>query len=656
MIFDCGLLCAKSDAAYDKRNKIYNIDINMINSNLFAENLNVYMGGVAGEAKMTDISCVDVMLYDSSIGAAADDAGMLKSYMALSVGGILGYSAPGSDNVNLIGNTGNTLSECILNSYNRDKRYLLYAHENKGGAPNVGGLVGCTFNNITVTDSEVKAENGIISAIRRENNSSAAAYGPVAGGIIGRTEHTGRIYNTNVYGNNLTIEALGTEKNIYAGGITGIDVGAIHKAQATIEACGVYGNGSTEIIAESIFPEKYLGGTTYVGGITGYSGGKIEGCAVYDTELHTNTSMYITASGGKGYQNSIAGIAGFMGKASLTDTAVDFETGVFDCAVRNVKINVSGEYDDGIYCGGIAGRILGNVNVRNCSSECEIRINTLNGYTGGLIGAVINGNNSISRCRAKTKIVNTDTEPVSPSGNCGGVIGIMAGANVKAEEILSETNMYSNAKYKGIFIGYHQYNASSKAVNIVCITDNSEPMYKSNSALSKNVLNYVRLNTDALVLNYGEVKTVAAESLGNFTQCGTFEFVYDENVEQTDDYITVTAVCGGAGSLRVIDRNTKEVFFEKKIIVVPRETNIETEVTRNGKTYIFNIKYSGKPETGKLVTALYSGNTLAAVKYSECIEKVVLVSETEADKAKSFIWNYFNMMMPVSNVSVNELK
>ena len=72
-------------------------------------------------------------------------------------------------------------------------------------------------------------------------------FGTTIGGIIGRLEHTGNVKGCIVKGNNLKINAKSTEKEIYAGGIVGIDMGPNHKNLISIENCSFIGNNNFTI-------------------------------------------------------------------------------------------------------------------------------------------------------------------------------------------------------------------------------------------------------------------------------------------------------------------------------------------------------------------------------------------------------------------------
>ncbi len=206
------------------------------------------IGGAVGNAKYTDIYNTKVYLKNSEIGIEAiQDANITNKYVSLGTGGIVGFASAGSDNANNIGHTGVNVDSCSFTSENDNQKLILYAKESTGAAPNVGGIVAISFNNCIINNCEVDIKNGVLLAERDNENETIASYGSTIGGIIGRLEHTGNVKGCIVKGNNLKINAKSTEKEIYAGGIVGIDMGPNHKNLISIENCSFIGNNNSTI-------------------------------------------------------------------------------------------------------------------------------------------------------------------------------------------------------------------------------------------------------------------------------------------------------------------------------------------------------------------------------------------------------------------------
>ena len=171
---------------------------------------------------------------------------------------------------------------------------VLYAKEKAGTSTNVGGLAGLTFNNLTIENSRVDVKNGSFVSERLESEETATDFGSTVGGIIGRMEHTGRIADCVVNGENFDIIVRSTEKEIYAGGIVGVDIGPIHKKQVSLENNKVIGNGTTEIIAEIVKSDKPNSGI-YLGGVSGSTGYQILNCETSGVSLVLNGNGIETA-------------------------------------------------------------------------------------------------------------------------------------------------------------------------------------------------------------------------------------------------------------------------------------------------------------------------------------------------------------------------
>lgn len=196
------------------------------------------------------------------------------------VGGIVGFIGPGSDNDTNIGQLGTTIKACNFSSNNTVKQEIIFAKQDTGASPNAGGIVGISFNNCSIINTNVSISNGIIISQRLLENTTQASYGATSGGIIGRMEHTGTINGCTVTGNNLDIISESTESEIYSGGIVGVDVGPYHRKQISLLNNKFIGNNTskitTKIISENGKTNKFIGS----GGIAGSSTYIVTDCNV----------------------------------------------------------------------------------------------------------------------------------------------------------------------------------------------------------------------------------------------------------------------------------------------------------------------------------------------------------------------------------------
>ena len=324
--------------------------VNISNSTVYLNNSGIeqtvpqigYTGGFIGRVDYTTISDCEVICNNSSIGAQAiEKADSLTSYYTLATGGIAGWTAGGSDNTNNIGGEGVTIKNTKFESTNDSKIDVLYSKETYGGSPNVGGIVGVTFNNASVVNCEVSIDNGRIIAQRTGENESVSTYGATVGGIAGRLEHTSKVQSCKVVGNNLDVIAESTEQKIYCGGIVGVDVGPNHRKIISLYDNEFVGNGTSNIEVKLI-PGSATNTRIYVGGIVASGTYIIKDCNISGTTIkHTGTnanSLNAAASKIVAYFENTSANSSWKKQTYWTP---DTE-GVYNCTSENVTISVSG--------------------------------------------------------------------------------------------------------------------------------------------------------------------------------------------------------------------------------------------------------------------------------------------------------------------------
>lgn len=339
-----GGIVAKTEGTVDERINITNCGINLENSKMYGIVPDYgLIGGAVGNAKYTDIYNTKVYLNNSEIGMEAiQNANKTSVYVSLAAGGIVGFANAGSDNTNNIGYTGVNVDSCSFISENDNQKLILYAKETTGSAPIVGGIVAISFNNCIVNNCEVDVKNGILLAERDNENETIASYGATIGGVIGRLEHTGNVKGCIVKGNNLKINAKSTEKEIYAGGIVGVDMGPNHKNLIPIENCSFIGNNNSTIeleVIEGTANNKNI----FMGGISGQSTYIMKDCNVEGVNLeYVGAHNQITHSAvGKITGYSASDRVGFW--ASTTYFTPDETRGLINCtSSSDVNISING--------------------------------------------------------------------------------------------------------------------------------------------------------------------------------------------------------------------------------------------------------------------------------------------------------------------------
>ena len=353
-VYNSGLIVAKTEGDVESRVIIDNCNVNMENSKCYMIIPDVAtIAGVVGYSKYTDILNSNVVLENSKIGIEAiDNTNHLDEYYSVAVGGIIGYSFSGSRNTDYIGYIGSRVDSCSFKTENSTQDEVLYAKIAKGGSPNVGGIIGQTFNNGIINNCDVELKNAILISQREEEDTEEAAYGATTGGIVGRLEHTGQIKGCNVNSNNSKIIARSTGKEIYCGGIVGVDMGPYHRNVKSLENNKYSGNNTSSLELEVISGEqsnKLIG----IGGLAGTSAYIAKNCKISGTEINfKGATDEITAS----YIGKLIGRFNFESYGlwnSGTYFNPDTERGAINCTINNVTINVEGDGASKVFKGEI---------------------------------------------------------------------------------------------------------------------------------------------------------------------------------------------------------------------------------------------------------------------------------------------------------------
>jgi len=344
-----GILTGKA-----RNSRITNCNVNLNNADVGVsfengeENIaNTRVGGLAGIIANCIVKDCSVNMKNSSLFSKGYDVKTGAMYAMFSVGGIVGFSNPGSNNTDNIGKIGNEILNCHFSSKNDTNREVIYAKVKNGEELTVGGIIGCTFNNFIANACSVNIENGDIIA-EKNGEKDSATYGTQAGGIIGRLEHTGEIYNCKVIGNNLNIISKSSENYSCAGGIVGWDVGPYHRNIIPINNCYFDGNGTSKIIIE-ITAGNEKNPWNALGGIAGRASYIVSDCYVKNVTL-VNKSVEVE----KCFVGRIAGLhiksGGFFSsnKYFTMDPAE-----IKNCDYYQVRFDVSERIQTGNICGKI---------------------------------------------------------------------------------------------------------------------------------------------------------------------------------------------------------------------------------------------------------------------------------------------------------------
>lgn len=329
--FYAGGFVGNAIGSEDSRCVISDSTLNFRNSELYSNGFLCRSGGLVGSAQKTTIRDSSVTFLDSSVKAAGDT--VYSKYAALSVGGILGFSAAGNanDNSQNVGNLGCEVLNCHFTSSNSAVTDVLYVQARKGGELAVGGLVGVAFNNFKIKNSTANFENANITAYKTTEE-DAAAFGTSVGGIIARLEHSGEVYECSVTGNYLTLLSKSPENDSYAGGIVGVDIGPYNYDLVSINKCSFDGSGTSTIKIEAGPNIAANNKFVCVGGIVGNGTYKIRACSAKNVTIANSSGRIANPA-------YCGGIIGRYYAHSLWSSNQYFEAGtpgIVDCTTEGI--------------------------------------------------------------------------------------------------------------------------------------------------------------------------------------------------------------------------------------------------------------------------------------------------------------------------------
>ncbi len=250
----------------------------------------IHIGGIVGFSSLSTYKNCNVILNNSTLKGCGTTVTPTRNYGGISIGGIIGFSSAGSSNDDNIGALGNQVYNCSFVSKNNSQQDIILATIEIGNELSVGGIVGCTFNNLIIKDCNVNVQKGNISAIKTGATDSAS-YGTQVGGIIGRMEHTTEVSNCSVTGDYLNILSKSPNNVTTAGGIAGVDMGAYHRDIDTINNSHFDGSGTSNIKLEitssdTLERNRIIG----AGGIVGVGSYIMSNCSVKDVTVTNNSA------------------------------------------------------------------------------------------------------------------------------------------------------------------------------------------------------------------------------------------------------------------------------------------------------------------------------------------------------------------------------
>ncbi len=320
-----------------------------------------------------------------------------------------GYETIDSINCDSFDGQGYTIKNAVVSSPNQDYytaslfnassvqnlflENITVKVENALGVGIVSGGNTSYISNVHITNSSIQSKGQMVHGHSLGRAVQECYVGGIYGGIYRETNHGGIVKNLdcvikNCSVDNLTIEVSGYDgskanyEDIYIGGIAG--------ACNNITDCSVT-NTTISATATGIYNNPH------VGGIVGYSEGKIENSFSKDNSLTANANYYSKGAFSL-YSTSCLYLGGIVG--SLKESGAEINYCYSES--NNLNANCSGD----IYAGGLIGN-ADKAAVNQCYSKnsyiamanyAEGNKNSVIRRTGGLIGS--SKNNSVTSCFA----------------------------------------------------------------------------------------------------------------------------------------------------------------------------------------------------------------------------------------------------------------
>jgi len=340
------------------------------------------------------------------------------------VGGVAGW------------NSGGTVDACEVVNTTVSGKHLLYSH--------VGGIVGSNAGTVKYSHSRsgtvvegFSIVGGVVGKSTGQVLGCTSTYdvtaGTSVGGVVGANEGTGTVKDCWASGRVTSNTTTGTTSN--AGGVVGYndyEVLNSHYKGSLVSGTGANVGG---VVGNNRNPASEVSGSTStgavtgpyrVGGIVGYSIGKVTDCS--STGIVTGSGS-VTISGTPYTGATVGGVVGGNEGGTVTGS------------------HSTGRVSGGSFVGGVAGSNSGaSALVENCYATGTV---TGNGNIGGVVGR--NEGGTVETSHATGSVTNTGT-----AANVGGVLGANVGAASKVQTSYAIGTVTSSGSYVGGIVGVNQ--------------------------------------------------------------------------------------------------------------------------------------------------------------------------------------------------------
>ena len=331
----------------------------------------------------------------------------------------------------------------------------------------------------------------------------------------------------------------------------------------------------------------------HVGGLVAQAtSGTVQNCTIYTLQMMEKQEI------------SSGGVGGLIGSMSTGGQRLD----VKNCMVQNIELIRDKSYTS-TYTGGIVGRIYDGGSISNSYAQGTIQVKAKN--AGGIVGSVYT-NGIIENCYSFVEIK-------SSTNQVGGIAGYTESTIEPIKNNLALGNIYTSSNLEEIYriVG----NRITETTENYAYTDQKINGYKNNNLYdAKELLSAQELtkkDTYVTKLKWGdsyEYSKVNEEILPKLYDTNGINLLPNQedlklNIENELEIEEVTQEKIDVNKIRVRVQISNRVELEvKNIMIDDMDTQIESNITRNGKTYLTLVATPKR---------YYDSYTISGIQYLE---------------------------------------
>ena len=414
-----------------------------------------------------------------------------------------------------------------------------------------GGLI-ATANNFTLDIDNINLDVDVTSTSTSN-----------AGGLIGSVIGTSTLDVDDINISNSTIEVLGNDNSLGAGGLIGLLNGNDHTfnnssitnttitSQAHSGGVIGYANGSSDSLSIDTLSITSSDILSTVEDDTSGAGGVIGVLNDYDASLsNIDVSATITASNNAN--------AGGLIAVSTSSSSLDVD----QTHISNTIITISGT-DTSLGAGGMIGLLNGDNHTFDDVSVNQTVI-TSSAISGGLIGYANETNGQLSISDIEVLNSNISSSVSGTSTGIGGIIAFASGYNLDINDATVSSIIQSNASNAGGVIGFINNTATSNLsqITITQSTINSDATSGNNA--SGGIIGLVNGDGHTLSdIDINQSNITGDSSIGGVigrSETSNNGTITINKASVTNNQMTSTLTSGTAGAGGLIGRNRYFAF------------------------------------------------------------------------------------------------